>query len=1136
MSSSAISSTQQFFDSVSNFTSSNFLLIPNQYLYQNTTINVAVTAKPPSFSDLSISASSTITVSLFTPKVQFGFKSQLVQDIQAGRPNNIPIILSNFKCSKSNRRLLTSLEVAPVDISFTIYSGDSLNNINTRDTNEMNIEGVLSAQYKNTKTLSISTTQGFQYYTYYKITFTITDLNTARQNTDSLITYINKPPIQSIITGASTLFSLDSDITLSGSSSVIPESGGDTIAYKWTCLSCYSYSLQYNCSCPIFVPSYFHSPDLYIPRGKLLPLARYTWSLTVSATYKNVMRSGYNETEFITTTGIILPLQAKLLNTTTNRMYFGVMLNNKAGSYNITYNWTLVEVDSLFPIIASRNTIKNTTITKFLSSLGNDVDFSSSIMDSSPLPQFSPQNVTPNFVRIFGIDKSTTAPKSSYIYSVTATYPDGTSSLGFTQFTTNSMPRDRAVNIIPNKGTGFETIFSISYSMPSTSDNEHAKFQIFRKDCIDSEVVPITKMLGTSNIFETILSPGNSSCNYNVQIIIKTLEYGSYIENSYNIIVMPSADSYETILNSTLQTMPNSIATVDEVIVWLSQMSNIVITQASETGQNNLNSIIAQITKLDSLTNSLMDTMEDQEKIAFLNTTLSIINKLIINHKINLTPTIISTLQSKIYNYTSLLPNLNSGTDLLPLCLKILDQLTIISQAWNGNAAFLIGITNSVANAKLNEMPANSPNFTVNSSIIEVVLQKVYLEQFNNSIKIASSKGVQVSFPGNLTDYINASILGKIPGNQITIGISLTTTTFNPYPSFRTNTYVNSSFINNTWSSITPGFITSVYDNLTKNLLTENAILKGNLNLDLVQLTLIPYQIFPNSTEIPISSSLTLGALPAGSYINFSWPYNKNVTNLINSSIVLPVSFSQENSSWTNQICNLTQPNDNQTNLTVQCSQLRDPFEDQSAASSSFILGIDIFPLADTNLAPKFYSGGTSVGVIVAICCFFACLIVLECVFMKKDEKRMFEAMIKTLEERQNPQVPIPPQNCLFDIYDLLVQVRKLGIRNVVHETQQQVFPVTTNAAYQDTRMDTTTKDIMISSNGFTRLSPMEEKNIKNLHLDYKECSQSYNSSDLQTAMYEELIDEVPLRRLAQNKLENEIKMSQFTCCTFFIV
>lgn len=1133
MSNSANTSAQQYFYSVSNFTESNVLFIPNQYLYQGSIINVNVIAQSLTFSGSYVTASSVLTISSYTPKVQFDFKSQQVQVIQAGRFNTLPISLSNFICSKSNRRLLSALQSAPVVINFTIYSGNSLNNIITRGTNEMNLENTLNAQYISLKTLSLSTSQGFQYYTYYKIVFNIIDSSTGKQNTDTIITYINKPPIQSIITGGSTVYNLIYDITLSGSGSVIPESTGDTIGYQWNCLSCVSYNFQ-NCSCPLFVSNYLQTPNLLIPRGKLLPLTMYTYSLTVSATYNGIMRTGYNETFFITTSNSNPSLQTRILNITSNRLYFGAVLNNNGGSNNITYNWSLVEVDTLFPSIQSRNSIKNTTITGFLSTTGNQIDLNSSLMDAPILSQYIPQNVTPNNARMFGIDKSTTIPITTYIYSVTATYPDGTSSLGFAQYTTNLNPRGRTVSISPNTGNGFDTIFSISYSLPSTGDNGQAEFQIFRKDCTGSGEIPVTKMLGSSNIFETVLSPGDSSCNYNVQIIIRAIEYDSFIEYTCNVTVMPSSQSYDVILNSTLQTIPTSMATVDEKIMWITQLSNIVVTQSSSAGQNNLNSIIAQITQMDSLTNSLMDTMTDIEKIAFINTTLSIINKLLNNHKVNLTPTIISTLQAKIYNYTTLLPMLVSGTDLLPVCLQLLNQLTILSQTWNGNTAFLTGLTNSVINVKLNEMPANSPSLTVNSTICEVNLQKVYLEQFNNSLTISSSTGISVNFPGNLTNYINSSILGRTPGNQITIGISLTTTTYNPYPSFRTNTFVNSSLINNTWSSITPSTIASEYDNITKGLIPDKTTIQGGLNL--VQLTFVPYQIFPNSSEVPITSTFALGALPAGSYVNFTWPYKYNATQLVNSTIVLPVAFSQENSSWTNQVCNWTQPNDTQGNLVAQCNQLSDPFRNVTETSNSFALALDVLPLAPTSSGPNFYGGGYSLAVIIVIACILAFLILLEYILMKKDEKCMFEAMIKALEERQIPQAPRPPQSCLFDIYEMLVQVRKLGIRNVVHETQQQVFPVTTNAALQDTRMDTTTKDSYISSNGFTRLSPLEEKNIKNLQLDYKECSQSYKNTDIQSAMYDELIDEIPLRRLAQNKLENEVNMAQFSCCTFFIV
>ena len=71
--------------------------------------------------------------------------------------------------------------------------------------------------------------------------------------------------------------------------------------------------------------------------------------------------------------------------------------------------------------------------------------------------------------------------------------------------------------------------------LPQITDIDNARYQIYRKDCPSDKKSPaksLTQVMGQSNLFTTILAPGNAKCNYQVEIILRSIEFDDFLEIS----------------------------------------------------------------------------------------------------------------------------------------------------------------------------------------------------------------------------------------------------------------------------------------------------------------------------------------------------------------------------------------------------------------------------------------------------------------------------------------------------------------------------------------------------------------------------------------------------------------------------
>ena len=132
--------------------------------------------------------------------------------------------------------------------------------------------------------------------------------------------------------------------------------------------------------------------------------------------------------------------------------------------------------------------------------------------------------------------------------------------------------------------------------------------------------------------------------------------------------------------------------------------------------------------------------------------------------------------------------------------------------------------------------------------------------------------------------------------------------------------------------------------------------------------------------------------------------------------------------------------------------------------------------------------------------------------------------------------MPKLQQGYLYEIYQILIDIRKVGLSKVAQQYSQEVLPGAANVGSQDTNLCCSPKDAYQISNGFTKLSNTEEKNIKYLQLDYNECKQWFNDQELRDVMNEDVIEDNVLSRITQSSLENQYLYTPFTCCSFIKV
>ena len=124
------------------------------------------------------------------------------------------------------------------------------------------------------------------------------------------------------------------------------------------------------------------------------------------------------------------------------------------------------------------------------------------------------------------------------------------------------------------------------YLLPLITDIDNANYQIYRKDCpsnVKSAAKSLTQVMGQSNLYTTTLAPGDPKCKYQVEIILRSIEFGDFGEQSVIATVTPPSTPASTVISTQLAgLLANSeTLTVDQTITSLSSLSSVNQTEKS---------------------------------------------------------------------------------------------------------------------------------------------------------------------------------------------------------------------------------------------------------------------------------------------------------------------------------------------------------------------------------------------------------------------------------------------------------------------------------------------------------------------------------------------------------------------------
>ena len=597
----------------------------------------------------------TVTILESVPKAKFSNKISLEQELDGSEQNVIPLQIGNKVCSKSERRLLAHKENMKTKVVFDIFSGSN-KNIMAKSISDYFTAFAVNNLYNKYKTLSLHRLLGFQYGKYYKIIMTITDTKTKISNTDTKIISFFKPPIKSIIDGIGSIVTLSNDVVLNGDNSIFPQSTGDFIQYKWSCNNAVSYETGGSCSCPALLRSTTMMTRLKLSKSKLVNLCKYTFSLSVSATLGSYKRTATNQTEFLAFQGDVEPVVGIITKghmTTIKDVYFSFALSYKGKDTDLKFNWTLIEITSMDPNSTMFYSERGAFIYRYFQNLGIKMD-SSVMKDDIAIPKlFYPTYITPTTARVLGVDQVSLLSLHQYIFGVIVTYPTGNTSFLFVSITTPQFPRFRVFTATPDTGIAFQTPFSLMFVLPLSTDIDRANYQIYRKDCPsdpNSTVTSLTQVFSQVNVYSLTLSQGNKSCHYQVELILRAIEFGDFIELTDIVTVGPAEVPSTDLAASQMSNLQanNDSQTADQTLTTISAVSSVPLTENSTSSSGVVGALMDSISSIDAPSGGVLDVMSDQSKAKLLNTTTSVMGNMVSNQGDSVNLTQASLMSSKV--------------------------------------------------------------------------------------------------------------------------------------------------------------------------------------------------------------------------------------------------------------------------------------------------------------------------------------------------------------------------------------------------------------------------------------------------------------------------------------------------------
>ena len=1060
MTEQALNATNNYFKTYAAFGPLGPLTIASSYFVKGSSLNVTLLAKATSLD--SDTATYTVVVNIVgdIPKIKFATKSQAVTTLQGNQKTVLAQQIANKRCVKSgSRRMLQSSlnpGLIPISIGYNVFSGVSTK-VMVRTDQEKQIEAVINTMYSTYCSLSLDVSQGFQYGRYYKIMSVITDLENGVTNNDTNVYQFSKPPITSIIDPIGSILSINSNVILNGGNSSFPQSSGEILTYNWACLSCTPLTKSGSCSCPTFTRAKILMSKLTVLNTTLMNLCSYVFTLTISTSSTLTPRSDSSKVQFITFNAPLLPVKGVVIQGTSNKVkdiYFTFQISYPGPDSLLQYNWTLVAIQSYDPQSTDFYSQKNAFLSNFLAGLGV-VGYTSGGSQDIPIPaSMMPIYLTPTSTRFLGVNQSSLIPQYQYTFAVVVNYPV-TPSFVYVQFTAPQLPRSRLLTISPVTGVGFSTPFSIVYLLPTITDVDNAQYQIYRKDCPsnnNSVAISLSQVMGQSNLFTTTLAPGDPNCNFQVEVILRSIEYGSYIEQGVIATITPSPTPASTVISNQLNALisNNKSLTIDQTINVLCTVSAVNQTEKTAETTASVKIMTQMISNLDSPTGGALKLCNPADKPKVLNTTTNILAGMVNNQAATIDLSTAGSISLKTNTYLTMAKGITGATSMIPSIVSCLSGVADIGKSQNVNSSFYNSHQLALGNMtgmKLNETQPGSPSYSVSSHSLEIVVQKGYVTAFNSSQNASTLKGAQLIIPGGLQNQIQNSIT-KLTGqtnNTLAVGTSMSTLSYDPYSNIKVNSIINTTD-NTSNAMVPPSTLSSIYNDLSQGKL-QNVVDDKEQSTDIIQAAFTPSQYLKNSSENLTGSNIIIYPLPNNtrSYFQFPTTASSNNTNT-NNSLMTPLYYNTVSKKWTNDGCQIELTSSFSIGINVSCDNIGVPVlkgNKVQAVGMAISIAVDILKdfldvLRAGNYASLYNFSAFATApltnwlVLVCVFVFFGIVATVALRLRKKDRSKLYYERIKTLYKRYGMKPKDVGNSCLRRVYGFFSKLKLSGANNAV--------------------------------------------------------------------------------------------------------
>ena len=1113
-----------------------------------------------------ITSERTIYITSTVPAVRFASSELYELGLIGSKTNDLGLVIDSDPCNSGT--------LSDTSISFLVYSGTILTQINTRGSNEIKLEETLLATFKKYNLLSTNVKLGFKYNRYYNLTVCAKFTNYEKLSCRSKIIGIYKSPILVSIKDLPSFAEIPKPLSFNGVGSTIPLEIGEKVKFKWQCISCYSFVSNSDCECPSLLESEAASRVFSKTASKFSDFCKYKFRLSVTSQDGVFQRTNSSEVMFITTSSPVSMLEGKINYMGQNDIYFSFTLNYQGKDSDVSFKWALIEVSNTSPSNTFSHSKLNTFVYDFFSNKGVSLNSQCKNGDSEIPDTLKPSEITKNTNRVMGIKKAGMVSESTYEYAVLVQEPSVLSAI-IISIKVPKKPASRSLSITPTSGLALETKFVLTYPVSSGENDPNEIINILAVNCYGSEKL-VHYTVGSSTTFEGVLSSGKSSCGYQVTLVLRVILEKEAVDQNVTVIVQPSSSSIPSTISKHLSKAQATNSYTNTLTILSSVTSNFISEESDQTKENIKNSYDI-LSQMDNKVAGVYTQLDESSKLQFLNFSLNILENLLTHNTItNLNLTLQNLIEQKIDDYVCRLDT--KSTNIIATAINTLSASAYLKTQRGGEQSYAtIGATlEKLRKIKLPDLQPGGLAYEVTSPMIAIKMLKQYGKEFNeaqvvsnkvvtnvketyassNNIKTAETK---VRLPGSLTQRV-VDCMPNVGSYNTTfmVSTSLISLKVNPYENVKLNSYIDVNSI--TPLSYNTGYIEasvikSIYRDLRRHKF-DNVIDIYAQDTDMIQLTFNGSTLEKDASTTEYQQEVTIGKLNNSDTVEYVQPFESTEESRKNT-MLIPVY--REDTYWTNIECELTEVTD--TEITTTSESIG------SSKSYSFKHAVEIVTDSFTDILKVLKAGNYEMlvsfdkfdeltvknFVILTFCAvIFFGMFITEYILFLKDKKELVKQKLKTLEYLVESKELPPPEGIIASIFHFFNLIKKKGLKAFSKENNNAVVPennpnedqlpaeailhdnsfapepevITSSKRFQDNvekkiEEFKESPDNIDTTNGYTKFNEEEQKNLDNLFDLYKQKRNMYSEKELIEIFQKEVENCAPLNRRTRDYIQD---------------